>query len=103
MVKQMVNTDYFEGDFYIHSMLLYRKLFEAQGLLKITSYCEKRFKALFQAYVYFLNYRQLKEKKFKKFMRSQENLPIFLKNVLEFGDHDAFWINGSKTSLVTFP
>jgi len=94
--KQMVNTDYFDGDFYTHNMLVYRKLFEAQGFLQYTSFCDKRFKAQLRAYVYFLNHRQLNEKKFKKFMRSQENLPNFLKNVLGFDDHNAFFFNLSE-------
>jgi len=64
--------------------------------LKHTSLYDRRFKVLLRAYVYFLNHKQLDEKKFKKFMRSQENLPYFLKNVLGFSDYDAFFFNISE-------
>ena len=78
----MVNEDYFDGDFYTHNMLMMRELFSPDNLLQFTSNCDKRFKYLLRAYVYFLNHWQLNEKKFKKFMRSQGNLPNFLKNIL---------------------
>jgi len=90
--KQMVNEDYFDGDFYTHNMLMMRKLFNPDNLLQFTtSNYDRRFKFLLRAYVYFLNHWQLNEKKFKKLMRSQENLPNFLKNILGFEGYDSFF------------
>jgi len=88
--KQMVNNDIFDGDFYTHNMLMMRTLF-TQNVLTITSFYDRRFKALLRAYVYFLNHMQLNEKKFKKFMRSQENLPNLMKNILGFEDCKGFF------------
>jgi len=62
-----------------------------QNVLTITSFYDRRFKALLRAYVYFLNHMQLNEKKFKKFMRSHENLPNLLKNILGFEDCKGFF------------
>lgn len=88
--KQMVDNDIFDGDFYTHNMLMMRTLF-TQNVLTITSFYDRRFKALLRAYVYFLNHMQLNEKKFKKFMRSQENLPNLMKNILGFEDCRGFF------------
>jgi len=43
-------------------------------------------KSFLRSYVCFLNEYQLDEREFKKFMRSQENLPKFLKDVLMIDD-----------------
>jgi len=47
---------------------------------------EIEFKSFLRSYVYFLNEYQHSEREFKKFMRSQENLPRFLKDVLVVDD-----------------
>jgi len=44
------------------------------------------FKTILRSYIYFLNEDQFLERKFKKLMRSQENYPKFLKDVLEVED-----------------
>jgi len=88
--KQMVNNNYLSGDFYTHNMLMYRSLYKHTPLLQYTSLYDRRFKALLRAYVYFLNHWQLNEKNFKKFMRSQENLPNLMKNILGIGDYNGF-------------
>lgn len=40
-----------------------------------------------RCYVYFLNHNLVTERRYKKFIRSQENLPAFLKDILGFEDH----------------
>lgn len=73
-------------------MLEYREMSHSMHKFhQFTSWYDKKFKALLRAYIYFLNHKQLNEKKFKQFLRSQENIPNFLKNVLEFENYDAFF------------
>jgi len=86
-----------DDEFFSPSMLEYREIIHMpfgpgnSPFYQFTSCYDKKFKALFRAYVLFLNHRQLNEKKFKQFMRSQENVPNFLKNVLGFEGYDAFF------------
>jgi len=89
--RQMVNDNYLNGDFYTHNMLMYRSLYKNTPLLECTSFYDRRFKAFLRAYVYFLNNWQLNEKKFKKFMRSQENLPNVMKNILGIEDYNGYF------------
>ena len=65
----------------------------SDGVTLWDSLYERRVKALFRSYVYFFNYTQMNEHGFKKFMRSQENLPKFLKEILMVEDLNSyFWI-----------
>jgi len=50
-----------------------------------------KFKHFLRAYVYFLNHYQLSEEDFKKFMRSQENIPSFCKDILGFQQSRTFY------------